>query len=245
MRTPSSSSTISTAAAHNVNTLGFYAAILTTIVTVLTFAMGIFTPPLAGPFCQGSCFEYPYTDIASRFPRDYGWMYPAILLPFIYYVLIACIHHYAAPEKKVFSHIGLSFALLSAGVLIVDYFVQVSIIQPSLLNGETEGIALFTQFNSHGLFIVLEDIAYITLSVAFLFLAPVFSGPDRLERTIRWVFILGFVLTMIALVFISIQFGIFREYRFEVAAISITWLVLIVSGILLSVLFRRELRTSS
>jgi hypothetical protein len=50
---------------------------------------------------------------------------------------------------------------------------------------------------------------------------------------------------MIALVFISIQYGIFREYRFEVAAISITWLVLIVSGILLSVLFRRELRTSS
>jgi hypothetical protein len=35
-----------------------------------------------------------------------------------------------------------------------------------------------------------------------------------------------------------------REYRFEVAAITIDYMTLIVSGILVSILFRREWRDS-
>jgi quinol-cytochrome oxidoreductase complex cytochrome b subunit len=83
------------------------------------------------------------------------------------------------------------------------------------------------------------------LTAAFLFLAPVFSGPNRLERAIRWIFIISFVLTMIALIVLSVQYGIHREYRFEVAAITINWIVLIISGILLSRVFRRGMRISS
>lgn len=225
--------------------LGFYAAILTVLTTVVTFAIAVLTPPLSGPWCQGSCFAYPYTDIAARFPRDYWWMYPATALSFLYVVLVVCIHHYAPAEKKVFSHAGLSFALIAAAALILDYFVQLSVIQPSLVNGETEGIALWTQFNPHGVFIALEDIGYLTMSVAFLFLAPAFAGPGRLERAIRWIFIAGFVLTILSLAVLSIQYGIRREYRFEVVAISINWIVLIVSGMLLSILFRRARRSTA
>lgn len=232
-------------AQDNVNRLGFYAAILTTVVTVVTFGIAFFTPPLAGPFCRSPCFEYPFTDIVSRFPRDYVWMYPAILLTLIFVVLMVCIHHYASREKKIFSHTGLSFAIISATVLIIDYFIQISVIQPSLINGETEGIAILTQYNPHGIFIALEDIGYLMMSVAFLFMAPVFSWTNRLEGAIRWIFITGFVLTIISLIILSILYGINREYRFEVAAIVINWIVLIVSGILLSVVFKRAMRMSS
>ena len=38
--------------------LGFWSAVLTTILTVLTFGIAYFTPPLSGPFCTSSCFEY-------------------------------------------------------------------------------------------------------------------------------------------------------------------------------------------
>jgi len=228
----------------NVNTLGFYSAILATVMTVVTFTIAFLTPPLSGPGCTGSCFTYPYTDIASRFPRDYWWMYPAILLTFVYFVLIVCIHYHAPQEKKIFSHIGLSFALVSAAVLIIDYFVQVSVIPPSLANGETDGIALITQFNPHGIFIALEEIGYLFMSAAFLFLAPVFSGPNRIDRAIRWIFILSFILTIISLVISSIYYGINREYLFEIVAISINWTALIISGILLSVVFKRVMRKS-
>lgn len=231
-------------ATDNANLLGFYIAIITTVLTVVTFGIAFFTPPISGPFCQGSCIDYPFTDIVSRFPRDYVWMYPAILLTVIYVVLMVCIHHYASKEKKIFSQIGLSFALISATVLMLDYFIQISVIQPSLVKGETDGIALLTQYNPHGIFIALEEIGYLMMSAGFLSMAPVFSKTNRLENPIRWIFIISFILTIISLIMISILYGIHREYLFEVAVITINWTVLIVSGILLSVVFKRAMRTS-
>jgi len=223
---------------NNINKFAYFISLLTPVLTIVTFGIAISTPPLAGPFCTGPCFEYPYTDIISRFPRDYIWMYPAILLNITYLIFMVCIHHYSSLERKIFSHIGLSFALIAAATLIINYFVQISVIQPSLLNGETDGIALLTQFNSHGLFIALEDIGYLMMSLSFLFMALVFSNKSRLEKAIRRVFILGFMLSIISLIIISIKFGINREYIFEISVITIDWTVLIISGILMSRIFR-------
>lgn len=157
--------------------------------------------------------------------------------------LMVCIHQYASQDKKVFSQIGLTFAVISASVLLIDYFVQLSVIQPSLLNGETDGIPILTQFNPHGLFIALEDLGYFMMSIAFLSIAPVFSGKNKVEKAIRWIFIINFILTMGSFILISAIYGIFREYRFEVAAISFDWLALIISGILLSIVFRRAIKS--
>jgi len=225
--------------------VGFYTAIFITVATVVAFGIAIATPPLSGPFCVGPGFQYPYTDIISRFPRDYLWMYPAILSIMLFVVLMVSIHHYAPQEKRIFTQIGLSFALISATVLIAGYIIQLSVIQPSLLNGETDGIAILTQYNPHGIFIVLEEIGYLMMSVALFCVTPVFLGSGRLESVIRWVFIIGFILTIGALIWVSTLYGIHREYVFEVAVITINWTVLIVAGILLSVVFRKAMRTQS
>jgi hypothetical protein len=215
---------------------GFYTAILLSALGLITFAIAFFTPPLTGPFCKANCMVYPYPDIVSRFPRDYIWMYPAILLSMCFVVLMAFLHHSAPKKKKLFSLIGLSFGLMSASVLIIDFFVQLSVIQPSLLKGEHDGIAILSQFNPHGIFIVLEEIGYLFMSIALLCMVPIFSKASRLKKAIRWVFISNFALTMISLILISVFFGLSREYRFEVAAITFNWFALIVSGILLGIL---------
>lgn len=226
------------------NTLGFYGAVLTSFAAAVTFAIAILTPPLSGPFCMGACFAYPYLDVASRFPRDYIWMYPAIMLVLVYVVLMTCIHRSAAEDKKIFSLAGLSCATMSAVILAVNYFVQVSVIQPSVLNGEADGIALLTQFNPHGIFIALEELGFFLMSLSLFFIAPVFSGVG-IARAIRWICIAGFTLTCTAFILISALYGIHREYRFEVAVISINWSVLIVIGILLSVVFRRRMKSDA
>jgi len=245
MKNQVTSSKIVNSVTNNANLLGFYAAILTAVITVVTFGIAIFTPPISGAFCVGSCIEYPFTNIVSRFPRDYMWMYLAILVTFIYVVLMVCIHHYASKEKKIFSQIGLSFALISATILIINYFIQISVIQPSLVNGETDGIAILTAYNPHGIFIALEEIGYLMMSVAFFCVAPVFSGTNRLESAIRWIFIISFILIISSLIILSFFYGINREDRFEVVVITINWIVLIVSGILLSVVFKRAMKMPS
>jgi hypothetical protein len=72
--------------------------ILLSVVTAGTFTVAVLTPPLSGPFCLEGCFEYPYHDIAQRFPRDYYWMYAAIILYFIYLPAMVVIHNYTKSE---------------------------------------------------------------------------------------------------------------------------------------------------
>jgi len=223
------------------NKFASYAAILTTVSTVVTFVFAFLAVPRSGPLCASSCFGYPYTESITRFPADYIWMYLAIVGLIIYTVLMVCIHRYADSQRKTFSQIGLSFALMSALILLADYFIQISVIQPSLLLGELEGIALISQYNPHGIFIALEELGYILMSIAFLFMAPVFFR-NKLEKALRYIFTANFALMVISFIVFSVLYGINREYRFEIAVIAINWLTLIPSGILLSMIFKRSLQ---
>jgi hypothetical protein len=229
----------STSGSHR---FGYYAAILTALLTIVTFGFAITAIPVSGANCTGDCFDYPYLDTVSQFPKDFYWMPLAMMMVLAYVTLAVSIHAYASRQKRVFSQAGLAFALVAATVLLADYFSQFSVIPVSLMNGETEGLAAFIQYNPHGVFIALEELGYIVMSLSFLFMAPVFSGKTGLESAVRWVFIIGFVLAFAALAVMSIVFGLERQDRFEVAVISIDWLVLVINGVLLGIVFRRQMK---
>lgn len=224
---------------NNFSRLAHYIALFTSLVTIIAFGIAILTPPISGPFCTSSCIDYPYLNIISRFPRDYLWVFPAIIMNLAFVALVACVHQYASPDRKIFSQIALSFSIISATVLIIDYYIQISVIQPSIEKGQLDGIAILTQYNPHGIFIALEEIGYLIMSLAFLVLVPVFSNKSSLEKAIRLILLLSFILTICAIFLILICFGTKREYRFEIAAITINWTVLAVTGILLSRIFKR------
>jgi hypothetical protein len=226
------------------NLVGFYSAILTTVFTVITFGFAVTAIPISGANCPGGCIEYPYLDTVAQFPRDYRWMFPAMALIVTYVILIVSVHTFAAREKKIFSQIGVSFAIISAVILLSDYFVQFSVVPVSLMNSETEGITLITQYNPHGVFIALEELGYLMMSLSFLAVAPVFTTANRLEAAVRWTFIIGFGLVIISLAVSLINYGLERQDRFEVAVITIDWLVLIINGALLSAVFSRQLKAN-
>ncbi len=228
----------------NSNRFGYYSAILTTVITIVTFGFAMIAIPISGANCPGDCAKYPYLDTVSQFPRDFIWMPLAILLVLAYVTLMASIHTSAPGQKKIFSQVGLSFALIAAAILAADYYIQFSVIPTSLMNRETEGLALLIQYNPHGVFLALEELGYLVMSLSFLFMAPVFANRNRLEFAVRWIFVVAFVLTMISLAVIWINYGLERQDRFEVAALSIDWLVLIVSGVLLSSVFRKRMKES-
>lgn len=222
--------------------LGFYSSISLAILTIVTFGFAMIAIPPAGPYCPGDCMSYPYTDILSYYPRDYFWMYFAIFQLFAYIIFIVSNHFIAPLEKRIYSFISIAFALISTTVLLIAYFTQFSIVPISVMKGESEGIALLTQYNGHGLFIALEELGYITMSISLLFLAPVFSIKNRIEKSIRIILISQFVLTLISFLAYSIQFGVDRNYRFEVATITINWLAIITIGILISLFIRRKMK---
>ena len=221
---------------------GFYSAIFTAVITMITFGFAITAVPISGGNCVEGCVKYPYLDTVGRFPQDFFWMPLAIVMILAYVALMVSIHAYAPDGKKIFSQVGLAFALIAATVLLSVYYIQFSVIPVSLMNHETDGLALLIQYNPHGVFIALEELSYLLMSLSFLFMAPVFTGKNRLDATVRWIFVIAFVLAIAALVVISFLVGLERQDRFEVAVISIDWLTLIVNGTLLSLLFRRQVR---
>lgn len=215
-----------------------WTAAATAVLTLLTFAVSATTLPLSGPFCSEGCFSYPYLDTASRWPRDYYWMVLASLLAVLVVVLMGAVHETAASTRRVWSRMAVTFGAMGATVLLVSYAVQLSVIQPSLLAGETDGIALISQFNPHGILIALEELGYTLLAVAFGFAAPVPQGRRAASRAVRWSLGLALPLTLAAFIGISMTYGLAREYLFEVAVITIVWFCLFAGSAGLAFWFR-------
>src|SRR5664279_5800780 len=98
-------------------------------------------------------------------------MYPAMLLMLLFVAFTAAVHEYAPPTRKFFSRLGLCLASVAAAVLLIDYYIQVTVMQPSLEKGQLDGWAILTQYNPNGVFIALEEIGYLLMSLVFLCLA--------------------------------------------------------------------------
>ncbi|MCF8380995.1 MAG: hypothetical protein K9H49_15580 [Bacteroidales bacterium] len=221
---------------------GYYATLSLVLLTIIAWGFAMIAIPPVGPYCPGNCMTYPFSELLSYYPRDYYWMYLAIFQLFAYLIFMVSIHFITNVEKKLYSFLSLSFALITSIVLLIAYFVQFSVVPISMMKGETDGIALLTQYNEHGIFIAMEELGYISMSISYLFLALSFFVNKPLEKSIRLILIISFILTILAFVFYTFQFGIDRSYRFEVAAISINWLATITAGILISVFIKRKLK---
>ncbi len=222
--------------------VGFWAALVLAVLTPLTFAIAIATPPRSGPFCTGRCFAYPYMGAVEFVPRDFLWCYPAAFMLPIFVVAIACLRFVVPPAKRPFGLVALCFACIAAAIISVDYFLQIEVVQPSLLRGESNGLAILSQYNPHGIFIALEDFGYLVLSAAFLFAGLALSSSTRLERVLRWTLMATFVLAFGGYIWMAWRFGANLEMRFELLAITIDWTVLTVAGVMLAALYRRARR---
>ncbi|MEE4274319.1 MAG: hypothetical protein V2J16_00405 [Thermoleophilia bacterium] len=212
---------------------GSRVALIVTGLTVVSFALALTALPDKVP--------YPFTDavIAEQWPGDYLWIYPAMVLMLAFVALVAAVHEWAPADRKVWSLLALCVATVAAAVLLVDYYLQVTVMQVSLEKGQLDGWAMLTMYNPNGVFIALEELGYLLMSLVFLCLAPVYARKTRLERAIRWLFTLSVASSVVALVVVSAVRGIDRGDTFEIAVISIVWLTLIAAGPLLSLAFRR------
>jgi hypothetical protein len=218
---------------------GFWVALLTGVLGLVALGIAFSTTPRAGPFCSEECLAYPYEGAVAFVPRDFLWMYPATMMLLTFMTLTIVVLAHAGSDSRLPAMIGVAFSLLAAAVLVVDYAIQLAVVQPSLLAGEGDGLVLVSQYNPHGVFIALENVGYVSLAVALLFLSRVFTGRGRLVGALRWLMLLAGSLTLAALVTMTWWFGMDLEYRFEVVAITITWIAVIGSSALLAIWLRR------
>jgi len=232
---------------NTINSLlfGRIVAISIAVITLITFGLSIIAIPISGTNCIHNCVAYPYLNTSAQFPHDFLWMPVAIILTLTYLLFFISIHANASEDNKIYSQVGLSLAIISTTIIIVDYYFQFTIIPSSLLNGETEGLALFIQYNPHGIFIAMEELGYIIMSLSFLAVAPVFTNITRKENIVHWINIISPIILILSFIIIYSKYGINRQYSFEIVAISINWLVFIIEGILINRIYNQKLHEIS
>ena len=110
------------------------------------------------------------------------------LLTLSFLVLIACIHCYASEERKVFSLVGLSFAIIYATLISVNYFIQLTFVRQTTID-----VSVFDMTNSQSMMWVIEVLGYLFMGLSTLFAAPVF-GKGKIEGLVRWLFVANGIL---------------------------------------------------
>jgi hypothetical protein len=168
-------------------------------------------------------------------------MFSALPATLLYVAFVLAVQARARPERRLVGQLGVVLSVMAALTLLGDYFVQLAVIQPSVLAGEADGISLLTQYNPHGIFIALEELGYLLMACSLAVMAPVLANTTRLERTVRSFFIGGLVLSLGALTWFTVRYGHERAYLFEIAVISIVWLTLIPTAFMMAAVFRRDL----
>ena len=212
--------------------LGSRLGVAVAVLTSVSFALALTALPDDVP--------YPFTDdaIRAQWPGDYLWMYPAMVLSVVVVALLAVLHQYAAAQAKVWSLLALVLGTMGSTVLLVDYFLQASIMQVSLEKAQLDGWSMLTQYNPNGVFIALEELGYLLTSIGLLCLVPVFPRAGRAARTLRVLLPTSTTLVVAALVAVSAARGIDRGDVFEIAVITIVWSTLIAAGALIAVVLR-------
>jgi hypothetical protein len=217
---------------------GFFSALLLAAMAAVAFALGIFTPVRSGTWCTANCTAYPYVDAARFFPRDYWWMLPGITLAPLFMTLVACVHFCIPPARRLWSLLAVCCATAATALVAVDYFIQVLVVQPSLVQHETDGVAMLTQYNPHGIFLVLEDLGYLLLAKAMLLVAMALPPGSRVATSPRWTMGIVAGLALASFLFFAVRFGPEMALPFELAVITIVWIGLVPVGIQLALWFR-------
>jgi len=146
-----------------VHQLGFWSAIVATILVAIA---GITATASIQPFATVVGF----------------------LLTLSFLVVMACIHFYASDEKKVFSLVGLSFAIIYATLISVNYFIQLTFVRQG-----TFDVSIFDMTNTHSMMWVIEVLGYFFMGLSTLFAAPVF-GKGKVESLVKWLFVANGIL---------------------------------------------------
>jgi hypothetical protein len=197
----------------NLKAIGYWSSLLTTV-----FAIVYIIPQLI----QG--VDMPATK------KSLVWILtPSLFLAPSFLVMMVAVHYYAEPSRKIWSHIGVLFALAYFVFVSIVYFTTLTVTMPNTLHGNAESVALL-RYIPKSFLSGIDALGYTSMSLSTLFAFPVFSktGP---ERWIRWAFLANGVIAPVIL--------LTQVYPLT-AYLGASWIVTLpASSILTTILFKR------
>ena len=159
------------------NTLGFRSAVLAGVAAIAFSVTGLFG-----------------AGVLNVLPLPWDPVIPdgaSFVLALAFMVMMACIHHEAAPEDSVWSLVGLAFAILYVADVTIVYMTIITFTSPALVRGAGGAVPVAPfVFDANGSFMsAVDGLGYFFQSMATLFAAFAFVGMG--SRWLRRAFVLN------------------------------------------------------
>jgi hypothetical protein len=161
------------------------------IASQLGFWASVIVAVLAGIYIPIIIYTISTVGLSSTFPpfvQLVGGIVTVLTAPMLV-ILFAAIRYVNEGNNEVFGSLGVNFIILFAATVSINRFVQLTVIQQSLPDVPAD-LARFLPYGTGSVMFALEVLGWgFFSSLAAVFVAPLFSS-TRLNKTIRWLFIL-------------------------------------------------------
>jgi hypothetical protein len=190
------------------------------------------------------CFTVFGVSLVVGFWADTAMLsYTASLVPAPAFVaMMASIHLQAPNEKRVWSLVGLAFAVIYAVMVTITYYVQLNVVRANPL-GLSPDVIDALSFTPGSMLFAVDMLGYTFMTLATLVAAPVFFG-SRLALWIRRWFILHGLLVVPTVLSAPVMFqGPPDPTADNVGAlVLIGWcLIFVPLSVLVAIYFRRSM----
>jgi hypothetical protein len=152
------------------------------------------------------------------------------IVTFLFLIVIICIYYSTSDEKKILGHIGLSFGIIYATMISMNYFIQLTFVRFDAFN-----IEIFSMKNPQSMMMTIEILGYFFMGLSTLFIAPIFQS-GRLEKSIRWLFVFNGILGIGG----AIGFALNLDWRVLIGGLLVWTIVMPVTTALLAYWFKTE-----
>lgn len=149
----------------------------------------------------------------------------SLLLALSFVVMKGAVHYSADDDHKIWSHIGIAFAILYVALVSMVYVTWLFVVEPHVLRGESDQVVPFV-FASRSFSQTVDGLGYTLMMIAAFFTAPAFSNRG-LERWIRWV---GIANGLFAI-------PVFLSYLYSILILGVGWVLTIPAYSLLLILY--------
>jgi hypothetical protein len=163
-----------------VNKTGFIAAVLS-----LIFAFGYSIPQILSTL---KILPNPY---------DLFWLFlPSLFLAPVFLITMICLHFAAGPDVKLWTAIGVAFAILYCGDVTFVYFTQLTVVVPDQLHGVIKERVLLFERNTF--LMAIDCLGYFFMSLSTFFAAFSYK---KYKWLFRGLFLNGALMPVLVLAF--------------------------------------------
>lgn len=160
--------------------------------------------------------------------------------------MMVSIHYSSEDEKRIWSHIGVTFSIIYAVMITITYYIQLAVVRSNPLNLSEEVLKPFIYSNVGSIMFVIDMLGYTFMALATFMTAPVFSRNGLgVERWIQRLFIfhgLLFIPTFLFPLLISPQTASSSQSEdvFGVIALLFWSLIFIPMSGLVTIFFKKK-----